>query len=140
MSNDCSLLPLPVQVVEIVGELIPILMQQDPSPQSNCGSLLPAMLQEICCRMAQCIQGMMTAWSCNIGRSSLAGSYPEHSELPCTLGMECGAIVPCNILNVHLELVPSGCAAESWISLKEGLDLSCHEGFELRMGNNGRRH
>ena len=63
--------------------------------------------------------------------------------VPCTLGMECGAIVPCNILNVHLELVPSGCAAEScghWISLKEGLDLSCHEGFEVRMGNNGRKH
>jgi len=47
VSNDCSLLPLPVQVVEIVGGLIPILMQQDPSPQSNCGSLLPSMLQEI---------------------------------------------------------------------------------------------
>ena len=37
----------------------------------------------------------MTGWSCHIGRSSLAGPYPEHSELPCTLGMECGAIVPC---------------------------------------------
>ncbi len=49
------------------------------------------------------------------------------------LGMESGAIVPCSILNVHLELVLSGCAAEScghWISLKEGLDVSCHEGFE----------
>ncbi len=36
-----------------------------------------------------------------------------------------------------LELVPSGCAAEScghWISLKEGLDLSCYEGLDGRMG------
>jgi len=55
VSNDRSLLPLPVQVVEIVGGLIPILMQQDPSPQGICGSLLAAMLQEICCRTAQCI-------------------------------------------------------------------------------------
>ncbi len=124
-------------MMEIEGGLIPILTQQDPSPRGICGSLLLAMLQEICCCTAQCIQGMMTAWSCHIGRSSLAGSCPEHSELPCTLGKECGAIVPCNILNVHLELVPSGCAAEScghWISLKEGMDLSCHEGFEGRMG------
>jgi len=50
-------------MMEIEGGLIPIFMQQDPSPQGICGSLLPAMLQEICCRMAQCIQGMMTAWS-----------------------------------------------------------------------------
>ena len=142
-AGDYSLLSPPVQVMEMIGGLIPILMQQDPSPQGICGSLVLAMLQESCCRVAQCIQGMMTAWSCHIGRSSPAGSYPEHPELPCTLGMEGGAIVPCNILNVHLELVLSCCAAEScghWISLKEGLNLSCHEGFEGRVGNDGRRH
>jgi len=73
--------------------------------------------------------------------AGLAASYPDHPELPCTL--ECGAIVLCNILTVHFELAPSGCAAENcghWISLTEGLDLSCHKGFESRMGNNGRRH
>ena len=79
-------------MVEIRGRLIPILMQQDPSPQGIRGSLLPAVLQEIC-RMAQCVQGMATAWSCHIGRSSLFGSYSEHFELPCTLGMECGALL-----------------------------------------------
>ncbi|DBA88195.1 TPA: hypothetical protein ACH3X2_14256 [Trebouxia sp. C0005] len=129
--------------MEVIGGLIPILMQQDPSPQGICGSLLAAMLKESCCCIAQCIQGMMTVWSCHIGRSSLASSHPEHPELPCTLSMKGGAIVPCHILNVHLELVPSRCAAESCghcISLKEGLNLSCHEGFESRMGNDGRRH
>ena len=90
-------------------------MQQDFSPQGIRGSLLPVVLQETCCRLAQCIQGMTTAWSCHIGRSSLAGSYPEHSELPCTLGIKCGAIVSCNVLIVHLQLVQSGCAAE-WLS------------------------
>ncbi len=88
--------------MNIIGGLIPILMQQDPSPQGICGSLLPAMLQESCCHMAQFSQGM-TAWSYT-GRSSLAGAYPEHSELPCTLGMEGGAVDSCNILNVHLGL------------------------------------
>ncbi len=43
-----------MQVMEIEGGLIPIIMQQDPSPQGICASLLPAILQEICCRMAQC--------------------------------------------------------------------------------------
>ncbi len=85
VTNDCSLLPLLVQVVEVVGGLIAILMQQDPSPQGICGLLL-AMLQESCRRMAQLIQGMLTDWSCYIGRASLAGSYPQHPELPCTLG------------------------------------------------------
>ena len=86
------------------------------------------MLQESCRRIAQLIQGMMTAWSCHIGRSSPAGSYPE---LPCTLGMGGGAMVPCNILNVHFELVAFCCADESyghWISPKAGLKLSCHAG------------
>ena len=48
--KDRNLLPLPVQVVETVGGLIPIPMQQDASPQGICDSLLPAMLQEIGCR------------------------------------------------------------------------------------------
>ena len=92
MTDDSSLLSLPVQMMEIQGGQIPILMQQDPSQQGICGSLLPAMLQESCRRMAQCIPGMMTAWSCHIGRSSPAGSYPEHPELPCTLGVEGGLL------------------------------------------------
>jgi len=79
-------------------------MQQDPSPQGVCGSLLLAMLQESCCRMAQLIQGMMTAWSFHICRSSPAGSYSEHPELPCTLGMEGGAT---NSSLQHLERAPS---------------------------------
>ncbi len=40
--------------------------------------------------------------------------------------MEGGALIPYNILNVHLEQVPSCCAAEGcghWISLKDGLIL-----------------
>jgi hypothetical protein len=41
VTNDCNLLPLPVQVMEIVGGLIPILMQQDPARHH--GSLLQAM-------------------------------------------------------------------------------------------------
>ncbi len=97
VTNDCSLLPLLVQVVEVVGGLIAILMQQDPSPQGICGSLLLAMLQVNCRRMAQLIQGMLTAWSCHIGRASLAGSYPEHPELPCTLCVEGEAIASYNI-------------------------------------------
>ncbi len=59
VTNDCSLLPLLVQVVEVKGGLIAILMQQDPSRQGICGSLLLAMLQESCRRMAQLIQGML---------------------------------------------------------------------------------
>ena len=140
VTNDCSLLPLLVQVVEVAGGLIAILMQQDPIPQGICGSLLLAMLQESCRRMAQLIQGMLTAWSCYIGRASFAGSYPEHPELPCTLGVEGEAIASCHILNVHLELVPPRCSAEScghWTSVKEGLNLSCNEGFEGRVGNDG---
>ena len=78
MTDDCRLLLLPVQRMEIIGELIPVFRQQDVSPQGICGSLLLAMLQESCCRMAQFIQGKMTAWSCHLGRSNLAGSYPEH--------------------------------------------------------------
>ena len=126
--------------MEVIGGLIPILMQQDPSPQGICGSSLPAMLWGRCCCIAQCIQGMMTFWSCHLGRSSPAGSHPEHPELPCTLSMKGGAILPCEILNVHLELVPPRCAAGSCghsITLKEDLKLSCHEGFESRMGNDG---
>ena len=49
--------------------------------------------------------------------------------------MEDGAEVPCNFVNVQLELSHLR-AAEScghWISLKDGLNLSCHEGFEGRM-------
>ncbi len=85
---------------------------------------------------------MLTAWSCYIGRVSLAGSYPEHFELLCTLALEGEAIASDNILNVHLELVPPCCSAESrghWISVKEGLNLSCHEGFEGRVGNDGKQ-
>jgi len=60
VTENCSLLSLPVQVMEIIGGLIPILMQQGPSRQGICGSLLLAMLQESCRRMAHLIQGMLT--------------------------------------------------------------------------------
>jgi len=55
------MLSLPVQVMEVLGGLIPLHVQQNPSPQGICGSLLPAMLQESCCRIAQFIRGMVTA-------------------------------------------------------------------------------
>jgi len=38
-------MPLLLQVVEVVGGLIAILMQQDPSPQGICGSLQPGLIQ-----------------------------------------------------------------------------------------------
>ena len=36
-----------MQVVKVVGGLIPVLMQQDPSSESVCGCLLLAMLLQI---------------------------------------------------------------------------------------------
>ena len=100
VTNDCSLLPLLVQVVEVVGGLIAILMQQDPSRQGICGSLLLAMLQESCRRMAQLIQGMLITVAlaqkeclcpCLLserdGRSQLCAICCSLQQPPCKLQM-----------------------------------------------------
>ena len=51
---ESAWLPLPMQVVKVVGGLIPILnaMQQDPSSESICGCLLLAVLLQINYRAA----------------------------------------------------------------------------------------
>ena len=82
VTDDSSLLPLPVQLMEVIGGPMPILRQQDPSPQGIHGSLLLAVLQESYRCMAQLIQGMLTAWSCHIGRARPAGSYLEQLSCP----------------------------------------------------------
>ncbi len=59
LTNDCTLLPLPVSNGNSRWTDPYIHAARAASPQGMFGSLLSAMLQEICCRMAQCIQGMM---------------------------------------------------------------------------------
>ncbi len=59
LTNDCTLLPLPVSDGNSRWTDPYIHAARAASPQGMFGSLLSAMLQENCCRMAQCIQGMM---------------------------------------------------------------------------------
>ena len=100
--DDCSLLPLSVQMVKVVCGLITIFMQKHSSPESVCGCLLLAMLLEVSCCVTELIQSLLTGRICQVCSPSSSSTGPQSPKLLRTLSVEGGAITPGNILHVGL--------------------------------------
>ena len=102
VAADCSLLALPMQMMKIVCELIPILMQQHSCSECICGCLLLTVLLQGSCCVKQLLEGLL------ICRISQVGC----PELSITLSMKHGGKMLGNILNVDFELIPPDGPAE----------------------------
>ena len=94
MADDCSLLALPVQMMEVVCGLIPILKQDHSSSESFCGCLLLTTLLQGGCCVTLLLEDLLICRINQVGCPGNTGALFQSPELSCTPSMKCGIKMP----------------------------------------------